>query len=195
MLLLMVTFGAESTNSISKAFADNCVNARSGCRNAGTGSIQYNNCVEVGECFNIGVGSIQDNNCRSTSTCSNHGDGSIQTNNCAYITKPEGRKSRSGCDNNGLDSIQINNCALRSAGLCANRGVTSIQVNDCANSPGCGNAADEALGNNQYTSCQKTNCNTHSFSTSNMQTTECNSADSCTNIGDHTTVLANGAAC
>lgn len=179
MLLLMVAAESKSNVLFSKAFAGNtCVNTPGGCFNTGSG-IQNNKCYNIQTQFD---------------GCTNIGNSASQNNNCSNI-----RDGLNGCVNIGSFSIQNNNCSDIQAGIgCTNSGVGSGQNNNCYNiqrapgETGCLNSGD---GSTQSNLCQRSSCQNTGNTPANIQSTKCFNAGTCSNTGDHTTVIAANSPC
>jgi hypothetical protein len=135
-----------------------------------------NTCVNTpGGCFNTGSGN-QNNKCYNIQTqfdgCTNSGVGSGQNNKCYNI-----RGGLDGCDNFGIGSHQNNNC---------------YNIQSAPGETGCLNSGD---GSTQSNLCQRSPCQNTGNTPSNIQSTKCFNAGTCSNTGDHTTVIAANSPC
>lgn len=221
---ILVVIPIWDTSLSHRSFADVCINTPT-CENIGTNiDAQNNNCIDVGSyCRNFvthtnppaplpPLPNTQNINCaRVTQVCSNGANGgSAQNINCARMTLEScinGANPGAGstqnvncadivgqCSNTGSDSTQNVNCGR--TGFCDNSAIKSTQNLNCANSPlFCDNSG---IGSTQNLNCQSADCFNqwhNRDAPGNSQTTSCNSANLCSNTGDHTNVLSNGAPC
>jgi hypothetical protein len=162
------------------------------------------NCDPTSNCstLEIGTDNSQSNNCTNFSICVNavFGDGNTQTNRCDSV-------GEFGCFNGagGNDNTQNIDCDSVGEFGCTNGagGNDNTQTNRC-DSVGAGGCANIAFGNDntQNLLCARmlTGCNNEigSFEapiSSNSQSTTCANAGSCSNVGENTNVIANGADC
>lgn len=201
--LLLFMSAAESRSNVlfSEAFgflaghaSNHCIDAR--CLNVGEGSqgeIQNNKCYHIESnsgCLNTGTGggTIDNNHCSNgRNGCTNEGNG-IQSNNCSNV--------QGECLNAGFGGTQSNHCYNQLFGGCENVGSGGNKNNKCYQTDGCFNVSKEPNFVTQSNLCQKTSCTNDAGSIpSNIQDTKCSNAGTCSNTGDHTTVIGVNSPC
>lgn len=187
---------------------NNCTNF-SDCSNEASGNnqIQTNRCDSVPGCFNTGVANDmrQSIQCRNVSSCANFGgsEGLGQSIECtdvasscangAFVTSNTNQELRcisiggSGCSNGSQEtSSGPENTPNEQKLVCAfvSSGCDNIAI---------GNQIDQNLVCARSTQC--TNNSTLLPVSSNTQSTICSNAESCSNVGINTNVVANSGDC